>query len=58
MKKILIVSATSGSNLMLANKIGELFEVKNEIITLEDYELPLYSRKIKLEDQALSLIHI
>ena len=43
MKKILIVSATSGSNLFLANKIGELFEVKNEIITLEDYELPLYS---------------
>ena len=53
MKKILIVSATSGSNLILANKIGELFGVKNEIITLEDYELPLYSRKIKLEDQAI-----
>ena len=53
MKKILIVSATSGSNLILANKISELFEVKNEKITLEDYELPLYSRKIKLEDQAI-----
>ena len=49
MKKILIVSATSGSNLILAKKIGELFGVKNEIITLEDYELPLYSRNIKLK---------
>ena len=48
MKKILIVSATSGSNLILAKKIGELFEVRNEIITLEDYELPLYSGRVKL----------
>ena len=48
MKKILIVSATSGSNLILANKVGELFEVENEIITLEDYGLPLYLEKVKL----------
>ena len=53
MKKILIVSATAGSNLILANKIGELFEVRNEIITLEDYELPLYSGRAKLEDQTM-----
>ena len=53
MKKILIVSATSGSNLILAKKIGELFEVRNEIITLEDYELPLYSGRVKLEDQTM-----
>ena len=53
MKKILIVSATSGSNLILAKKIGDLFEVRNEIITLEDYELPLYSRRVKLEDQTM-----
>ena len=53
MKKILIVSATSGSNLILANKIGELFEVKNEIITLEDYGLPLYLEKVKLKDQTI-----
>ena len=53
MKKILIVSATSGNNLTLAKKIGELFEEKNEIISLEDYELPLYSGKVKLEDQAI-----
>ena len=53
MKKILIVSATAGNNLILAKKIGELFEVRNEIITLEDYELPLYSGRVKLEDQTM-----
>ena len=53
MKKILVVSATSGSNLILAKKIGDLFEVRNEIITLEDYELPLYTRRVKLEDQTM-----
>ena len=53
MKKILIISVTSGSNLILAKKIGDLFEVRNEIITLEDYELPLYSRRVKLEDQTM-----
>tara|TARA_A100001011_G_C13747782_1_gene610032 strand:- start:373 stop:483 length:111 start_codon:yes stop_codon:yes gene_type:complete len=36
MKKILIISATSGNNLILANKLGKLFELENEIISIED----------------------
>ena len=51
MKKILIISATSGNNLTLANKIGKLFEIETEIISIEDYELPLYTGKLKLEDK-------
>ena len=53
MKKILIVSATAGNNLTLAKNIGELLNVKNEIIILEDYQLPLYMGKVILEDQTL-----
>ena len=53
MKKIIIISATSGNNLILAKNIGELFDIKNEIITLEDYHLPLYTGKFKLENQAI-----
>ena len=53
MKKILIVSVTAGNNLILAKKIGELFEIKNEIITLEDYQLPLYTGKVKLENRTI-----
>ena len=51
LKKILIISATSGNNLTLANKIGKLFEKEPEIISIEDYELPLYTGKLKLEDK-------
>ena len=51
MKKILIISATSGNNLTLANKIGKLSEIETEIISIEDYELPLYTGKLKLEDK-------
>ena len=53
MKTILIVSVTAGNNLILAKRIGELFKVKTEIITLEDYQLPLYTGKVKLEDQTI-----
>ena len=53
MKKILIVSATAGNNMILAKKIGELFNIQNEIITLEDYQLPLYTGKVELEDQTI-----
>ena len=45
MKKILIVSATSNSNLELANELDGLlikFDVKSKVISLEDYILPLY----------------
>ena len=51
MKKILIISATSGNNLTLANKIGKLFDLENKIISIEDYQLPLYTGKVELEDK-------
>ena len=53
MKKILIVSVTSGNNLILAKRIRELFQIKTEIITLEEYQLPLYTGRIKLEDESI-----
>ena len=53
MKKILIVSVTSGNNLILAKRINELFEVKTEIIILEDYQLPLYTGKVKLKNRTM-----
>ena len=51
MKKILIISATSGNNLDLANDIRKLLSVDNEVISLEDYELPLYTGKVKIDNQ-------
>ena len=53
MKKILIISVTAENNLILARKINELFEAKTEIITLEDYQLPLYTGKVKLKDHTM-----
>ena len=53
MKKILIVSVTSRNNLILAKKIGGLFRVDTETITLEDYQLPLYTGKTKLDDNTI-----
>tara|TARA_Y100000994_G_C15556443_1_gene386404 strand:+ start:196 stop:684 length:489 start_codon:yes stop_codon:yes gene_type:complete len=53
MKKILIVSVTAGNNLILAKKINELFELKTEIIILEDYQLPLYTGKVKLKNRTM-----
>ena len=53
MKKILIVSVTAGNNLILAKRINELFEVKTEIIILEDYQLPLYTGKVKLKNRMM-----
>jgi NAD(P)H-dependent FMN reductase len=53
MKKILIISVTDKSNLILAKRIKELFELQTEIITLEDYPLPLYTGKSKLKDQTV-----
>tara|TARA_B110000444_G_scaffold110347_1_gene104200 strand:+ start:679 stop:1167 length:489 start_codon:yes stop_codon:yes gene_type:complete len=53
MKNIVIVSVTNGNNFILAKKIGELLDVKNEVITLEDYQLPLYSEKVELKEKAI-----
>tara|TARA_B100000767_G_scaffold13546_1_gene13078 strand:+ start:150 stop:638 length:489 start_codon:yes stop_codon:yes gene_type:complete len=53
MRKIVIISVTSSHNLVLAKKIADLFKLKNEIISLEDYHLPLYDGKVILEDQTM-----
>tara|TARA_B100000035_G_scaffold281986_1_gene263280 strand:- start:1068 stop:1556 length:489 start_codon:yes stop_codon:yes gene_type:complete len=53
MKKILIISATKGNNFSLAKKIAKLLSLKNEIITLEDYKLPLYDGKVSLENKII-----
>ena len=48
MSKILIISATKGNNLFLAKKIGNYVSIDNEIISLEDFEMPLYVPKTKI----------
>ena len=45
MNKILIISATKGNNLSLAKKIGNYVSIDNKIISLEDFEMPLYVPK-------------
>ena len=54
MGKILITSATSGNNLMLANQVGDLIDKQKDIISLEDFSLPLYTSAIeKVEDRSI-----
>ena len=48
MSKILIISATKGNNLFLAKKIGNYVSIDNKIISLEDFEMPLYVPKTKI----------
>ena len=46
MKKILIISATSGNNFILSKKIEKIcftFNVNSELINLENYDIPLYT---------------
>ena len=50
MRSILIISATKGSNLVLAKKIGGHVSSDYEIISLEDYMMPLYSPKLKVRE--------
>ena len=52
MSRVLIISATTGSNLILANKIGDLLDLENEIITLEDFPMPLYTPKVQNSDDS------
>ena len=53
MKNIIIISATSGNNLILAEKIGDLVDFKSKIISLEDYQLPLYTGNFELENKTM-----
>ena len=50
MRSILIISATKGSNLVLAKKIGDHISLDHNIISLEDFIMPLYTSGIKLND--------
>ena len=43
-KKLLIISATSRNNLVLAKKIDKACsDIKREVINLEEYDIPLYT---------------
>ena len=62
MKKILIISATSKSNYELSKKIYNIlkpFNVKVNLICLEDYMLPLYTDKIYnlTKDEYVSVVN-
>ena len=52
MKNILIVSATSGTNLVLAKSLLNIVDAEGAlgtIVNLEDYNLPLYTPSAKLD---------
>ncbi|MBA66191.1 MAG: NADPH-dependent FMN reductase [Candidatus Marinimicrobia bacterium] len=53
MSKILIISATSGTNLALANKISDLLDLEREIINLEDFIMPLYTPNVEQRDNSV-----
>ena len=53
MKKILIISVTSGNNFILAEKIQGLIKLDNELITLADYRLPLYDGHSVLKNKVV-----
>ena len=50
MRSILIISATKGNNLVLAKKIGDHVSLDHNIISLEDFMMPLYTTGIKLNE--------
>ena len=47
------MSVTAGNNFTLAEKIKGLLHLDNEIITLEDYQLPLYDGKAVIEEKTI-----
>ena len=47
------MSVTAGNNFTLAEKIKGLMYLDNEIITLEDYQLPLYDGKAVIEEKTI-----
>ena len=63
MNKVLIISATSGSNLQLSKdleKILKKFDVEVEVINIEEYSLPLFvaSNYIDMKDKHFNKINI
>ncbi len=53
MSRALIISATKGSNLVLANKLGDLLNCKKKIITLEDFGMPVYTPELDNYDSSM-----
>jgi len=53
MSKVLIISATKGSNFTLANKLGDLFNCKKKIISLEDFRMPVYTPELDDYDNSV-----
>ena len=50
MKNILIVSATSGNNYILAQEVESLFKTKQancKLIKLDDFSIPLYNPQLE-----------
>ena len=56
MSKTLIISATSGTNLILAKKINDLLDIDKEIVNLEDYRMPLYTPQTEKNNSNLMAI--
>ena len=52
--KILIVSSSKGNNYRLGQKISIMLNVDHELISLEDYTLPLFIPDGKGADKNLS----
>ena len=53
MSKVLIISATKGSNFVLSKNLGDLLNCKNKIITLEDFVMPLYTPELNNYDKSV-----
>ena len=55
-EKILIVSATSKNNLVLAKRLSEFLDGDTdvEIVNLEDYELPLFKPGIECDPETIA----
>ena len=53
MNKVLIISATGGTNLILGNKISNLLETDKEVINLEKFKMPLYTSQEPIVDDIL-----
>ena len=51
--KILIVSASKGNNYKLGEKLSGMLEVDHELISLEDYPLPLFVPGGKKPDESV-----
>ena len=56
--EILIISATSKNNLVLANQLSGLIDVghRTEILNLEDFELPLFGTGIDCDREIVSAL--